>query len=43
MSSTEGQTVSTEQVVWLIGPDELNVPLTAILHYSSEDPYAIRM
>jgi hypothetical protein len=43
VSSTEGQTVAAEQVVWLIGPDDLNVPLTAHLRYSSADPYAVRM
>jgi hypothetical protein len=42
-SSTEGQTVSAEQVVWLVGPDDLNVPLTAHLRYDRADPYAVRM
>jgi Streptomyces sporulation and cell division protein, SsgA len=43
MSSTNRGTVSVGQDLMLIGPDDLTVPLTADLHYSCQDPYAIRM
>lgn len=43
MSSTSHGTVSAEQDLLLIGPDHLIVPLTADLHYSSQDPYAVRI
>jgi hypothetical protein len=43
MSSTSHGTVSAEQDLRLIGPDNLIVPLTAGLHYSRQDPYAVRM
>jgi hypothetical protein len=43
MSSTSHSTVSAEQDLLLIGPDDLIVPLTAGLHYSCHDPYAVRM
>jgi hypothetical protein len=42
MSSTDHGTVSAGQEIWLIGPD-LSVPLKAGLHYSCQDPYAVRM
>ena len=43
MSSINRSTVSAEQDLWLIGPDDLTVPLTTGLYYSSQDPYAVRM
>jgi hypothetical protein len=43
MKSTNRGTVSVGQDLMLIGPDDLTVPLTADLHYSCQDPYAIRM
>jgi Streptomyces sporulation and cell division protein, SsgA len=43
MSSTSRSTVSAEQDLLLIGPDDLIVPLTAGLHYSRHDPYAVSM
>jgi hypothetical protein len=43
MSSTSHSTVSAEQDLLLIGPDQLIVPLTAGLHYSRQDPYAVSM
>lgn len=43
MSSTSHSTVSAEQDLLLIGPDDLIVPLTAGLQYSRHDPYAVRM
>jgi hypothetical protein len=43
MSSTNRGTVSTEQDLRLVGPDDIVVHLTADLCYSSQDPYAIRM
>jgi hypothetical protein len=42
MSSTDHGTISAGQEIWLIGPD-LSVPLKAGLHYSRQDPYAVRM
>jgi hypothetical protein len=42
MSSTDRSTVSDGQDLRLIGP-ELTVPLKAALHYSRQDPYAVRM
>jgi len=43
MSSTDGGTISAGQDLRLIGPDDLIVPLACGLHYSREDPYAIKM
>jgi hypothetical protein len=43
MSSINRSTVSAEHDLWLIGPDDLTVPLTTGLHYSRQDPFAIRM
>jgi hypothetical protein len=43
MSSTEDGTISAGQDLWLIGPDDMTVPLTCGLHYSRKDPYAVRM
>jgi Streptomyces sporulation and cell division protein, SsgA len=43
MSTTEDGTISAGQDLWLIGPDDMTVPLTCGLHYSCEDPYAVRM
>jgi hypothetical protein len=43
MSSTNRGTVSAEQDLWLIGPGGMTVPLTANLHYSCRDPYAVMM
>jgi hypothetical protein len=43
MSSTSRGTVSAEQDLRLIGPGHVVVPLTADLHYSREDPYAVMM
>jgi hypothetical protein len=43
MSTTNHGTISTEQDLRLVGPDDIIVPLTADLRYSRQDPYAIRM
>lgn len=43
MSSTSRGTVFARQSVRLVGPDDVIVPLTADLNYSSQDPYAVRM
>lgn len=43
MSSINRGTVSAEQELRLVGPDQMIVPLTAGLHYSSQDPYAVRL
>jgi hypothetical protein len=43
VSGKEEGTISAGQDVWLIGPDDMTVPLTCGLHYSREDPYAVRM
>jgi len=43
MSGTEDGTISAGQDVWLIGPDDMTMPLTCGLHYSRKDPYAVRM
>jgi hypothetical protein len=43
MSSTDRGTVSAGQDLRLIGPDDLAVQLACGLHYSRQDPYAIRM
>lgn len=43
MSSTEDGMISAGQDMWLIGPDDMTVPLTCGLHYSRKDPYAVRM
>jgi hypothetical protein len=37
------RTVSAELSVGLVGPEQTIVPLMAGLHYTSADPYAIRM
>ncbi|HEY0935985.1 MAG TPA: SsgA family sporulation/cell division regulator [Trebonia sp.] len=42
MSSTDRGTVTAGQDLRLIGPD-LTVPMKADLHYSRQDPYAVRM
>jgi hypothetical protein len=42
MSSTEHGTISAGQEIWLIGLD-LSVPLKSYLHYSCQDPYAVRL
>jgi hypothetical protein len=43
MSTTEDGTVSAGQDLWLIGQDDMTLPLTCSLHYSRKDPYAVRM
>jgi hypothetical protein len=43
MSSTESGMISTGQDLWLIGPNDLAVEITSGLHYSSNDPYAVRI
>jgi hypothetical protein len=43
MSSTESGMVSTGQDLWLIGPNDLAVEITSGLHYSSTDPYAVKI
>jgi len=43
MSSSNRGTVSAEQDLRLLGPDGVIVALPVGLHYSSQDPYAIRM
>jgi Streptomyces sporulation and cell division protein, SsgA len=43
MSSTDRGTVSAGQDLRLIGPDDLTVQLACGLHYSRQDPYAVRM
>ena len=43
MSSINRGTVSAGLDLRLVGPDGVMVPLRADLHYSSQDPYAIRM
>ena len=43
MSTTNRGTISTEQDVRLVGPDDVIVPLTTYLHYRRQDPYAIMM
>jgi hypothetical protein len=43
MSSTDRGTVSAGQDLRLIGPDDLSVQLACGLHYSRQDPYAVRM
>jgi hypothetical protein len=43
MTSINRDTVSAKQVVRLIGPDNLIVPLPARLSYSRQDPYALTM
>jgi hypothetical protein len=43
MSSTDHGTVSAGQDLRLIGPDDLSVQLACGLHYSRQDPCAVRM
>ena len=43
MSSNDREMVRAEQALWLIGPQELIVPLAAEWCYSSQDPYAVTM
>lgn len=43
MSGTDRGTVSAGQDLRLIGPDDLTVQLACGLHYSRQDPYAVRM
>src|ERR1700753_2812938 len=43
MSSTESGMISTGQDLWLIGPNDLAVEITSGLHYSSTDPYAVKI
>jgi hypothetical protein len=43
MSTAEDGTISAGQDLWLIGPDDMTVPLTCGLHYTRKDPYAVRM
>lgn len=40
---SSGTTASAELGLRLVVPDRTTVPLTAELHYTSDDPYAIRM
>jgi hypothetical protein len=43
MTSINRGTVSAGMDLRLVGPNRIIVPLTAGLHYSNEDPYAVRM
>jgi Streptomyces sporulation and cell division protein, SsgA len=43
MSSINRGMVSAGLDLWLVGPDRVMVPLRADLHYSGQDPYAVRM
>jgi hypothetical protein len=43
MSSNDRGMVRAEQDLWLIGPEELIVPLAAEWRYRSQDPYAVTM
>jgi hypothetical protein len=43
MGSKEDGTISAGQDLWLIGPDDITMPLACGLHYSRKDPYAVRM
>ena len=43
MSTREDGTISAGQDLWLIGPDDMTMPLTCSLYYSRKDPYAVRM
>jgi sporulation and cell division protein SsgA len=43
MSSNDHDMVRAKQGLWLIGPDELIVPLAAEWCYRSQDPYAVTM
>jgi hypothetical protein len=43
MDSINHGTVSAEQDLLLVGPNGVIVPLTAGMHYSSQDPYAVRL
>jgi hypothetical protein len=43
MSSIDRDVVSARQDLRLIGPGNVTVPLMAGLHYSRQDPYAVRM
>lgn len=43
MSSSNRGTVSAGLDLRLIGPDRMIVPLRADLHYSSQDPYAVKL
>ena len=43
MSSNDHDMVRAKQGLWLIGPEELIVPLAAEWGYRSQDPYAVTM
>ncbi len=43
MSSSERDMVRAEQDLWLIGSEELIVPLAAEWGYRSQDPYAVTL
>jgi hypothetical protein len=43
MSSSNRGMVSAGLDLWLVSPDNVIVPLRADLHYSSQDPYVVRM
>lgn len=43
MSTTNHGTISAEQDLSLVGPDDIIVPVTADLRYCRQDPYAITM
>lgn len=43
MNSINRGTVSAGQELRLVGPDQMIVPLTARLHYSRQDPYAVKV
>src|SRR5215472_5669019 len=43
MNGSNRDMVQAEQELWLIGPEDLIVPLTAEWSYHSEDPYAVTM
>jgi len=43
MNGSNLDMVWAEQELWLIGPEDMIVPLTAEWSYSSQDPYAVMM
>lgn len=43
MNGSNRDMVWAEQELWLIGPEQMIVPLTAEWSYSREDPYAVTM
>ncbi len=43
MNGSNADMVWAEQELWLIGPEQMIVPLTAEWSYNCEDPYAVTM